>query len=254
MLYKPSAKKALTSSKAKIVIGINRPREKLTGTIDGTNKEFLVPYGPIFPRSKLSIAPQPGDVTVYLKKGEDYIEAEVASIKTHRDPGTDIEYFGLIELTTAPSSEIADSVHAVYMEELTPYKVQSFNDDTSRDTTEVTEIGSELKQTTTGSKSKTLTIESLIADLLPTQKLGFEEYDGAGVVEEGYAAYDEKEGLTEILSYVNAADEMGNFVGRFYYEGRADIQTLFSLSTGDSPTTSIQVFIDEKVRMILTEE
>lgn len=253
--YKPSAHKAITSSGVKIIIGMLRPGEHgetATGTINGTNAKFTVKY-PIFPASKLSIAPQPGDVKAYLLKGDVYTEATVKAISTTTDPDTDIEYFGEVELTTAPTTENADAVYIKYMGELTPYKLQSASEDTSRDTSEVTEIGNDFKETTTGAKSRTIDLELIVSDLDTIQELGFEEYDGEGTVQGGYEAYDEQEGLTDVLVYVNMQDTSGNFKGRYYYTGRLDVQKLFDISTGDNPTASMQVLVDERARMIKAE-
>lgn len=253
MLYKPSAKVAIESPKAKIVLGIEHIKEPAIGDIDGTNKKFTVKNGPIFPRNKRSIPPQPNDVTVYLLKGTTYTETTVTSINTITDTDLDMEYFGEIELPTAPAASAADAVVVTYHEELTPYKIQSVKDDSKRDSKDVTEIGSDIKQTSYGAKSKTLTIESIVADIEPQRKIGFEEYTGSGTVQEGYIAYDEREGMVNLLAYVNVEGTGDVFIGRYYYEGRGDIKELFGLKTGDNPTTSIEIAVDEKVRLIVAE-
>lgn len=254
MLYVPSAKVAIESPKAKIVLGLEHIKETTTGTIDGSNKNFQVKNGPIFPRRKLSIAPEPTDVTVYLLKGTTYSPTTVTNINTVIDTETDLEYYGEIELAAAPTAAAADAVVVTYHEELTPYKIQSVKDDSKRDSKDVTEVGSDLKQTSYGAKSKTLTIESIVADVEPQRKIGFEEYTGSGTVQEGYIAYDEREGMISLLAYINVADTDDNFIGRYYYEGRGDLKELFGLKTGDNPTTSIEMAVDEKVRLIVAEE
>jgi len=256
MLYVPSAKVAIESPKAHIVLGIEHIKEQMVGTIGGSpipNTVFEVAHGPIFPRRKLSIAPQPEDVTVYLLKGTTYTEAAVASVDLITDVDTDLQYYGQVTLQTAPTAETADGVYITYHEELTPYKIQSIKDDSKRDSTDVTEIGSDLKQISYGAKSKTLTIESIVADVEPQRKVGFDTYTGSGTVQDGYEAYDERGGMISLLAYVNIADTNDEFVGRYYYEGRGDITELFGLKTGDNPTTSIEIAVDEKVRLIVPE-
>lgn len=256
--YNPGAHTAISSVGVKIVIGMERPGthgEEATGTIDGTNKKFTVKY-PIFPKSKLSIAPQPGDVKAYLYKAavgetpEVWTEATVTAINTTTDSATDMTYYGEVELSAAPASATTDNVYIDYYGELTPYKLQSASEDTSRDTTEVIEIGSDFKQTTIGAKSRTMELELIVSDLDVIQELGFEEYDGTSTVQSGYDAFDEQEGLTDVLLYVNMADDSGDFKGRYYYTGRLDVQKLFDVKAGDSPTATMQVYVDDRARMI----
>lgn len=256
MLYKPSAVQALESSKTDIVLSVKNEhvKENATGTINGTNKKFVVANGPIFPRNKKSIAPQPADVTAYLLKGTTYTETAVTAINTVTDTDTGIVYYGEVELTNAPAVETADYVAVDYMESMVFYKLQSNKEDAKRDTKDVTEIGTDQKQTSTGSKSRSLTLGGHSCQVRPNEKVGFEKVADQTGVEEGYELWREIEGLREILAYINAKDPVGNFIGRYYYEGRADLQELYALKTGDNPTASVQILVDEKVDMIVAEE
>ena len=64
--------KRISAAGRKLVVGLPYTRAICTGTIDGTNKAFKTPYGPIYPSNHLGPLPLPADMVMETIKGTTY--------------------------------------------------------------------------------------------------------------------------------------------------------------------------------------
>lgn len=239
-----------------LVFGVEHPdKVQLTGTINGTNDTFQFPatHYPIYPKSGLSIIPQPTDVTVWAKKGEVYTEVTVASIELITDPDTGDEVYGAVKLQTPPTSETADSIHAICWEEFEPYVAQDIGSDLKQDTGSVGRIRSKTKVKTFKSIEGSLSQQLIIADMDPLVKLLYKPYTGSGTVQAGYEAWEMRE-TPQILKCYIPYEREDEIVGRFYMDQvRVMPKNLPTAKEGDDLKMDLDIALDTLPRLIRPE-
>lgn len=143
----------------KVVLGIPFTRVVATGTINSSNDEFYLDgdYIPFYPAGHKDIVVKVTDITAELYKGTTYTEAAITSIEQD-DDGNDAG----VKLTTAPTSQTADSVKisgyamvwARILQDITPNK--------SRDSDEITEVGTSDKIKTLGARTREVKYELIM--------------------------------------------------------------------------------------------
>ncbi len=182
--------KRLSPAGMKLVLAVPFERVECTGTINGNNKDFLLPrkYVPIYPESHKDIICVPADVTAELFKDatpDTYTEATVDAIKTAEDSVSGLTVDSGVTLHTAPEAASVDKVllsgySAVWMriaQDLTP--------DISRDSEEIAEIGTDDKIVGYGARSRSYKLEVIMALdtlILLTEIQSEEAADQTGVV------------------------------------------------------------------------
>jgi hypothetical protein len=261
MYLDTSLKDVLNSKNVTMIVGIPRTRVQLTGTIDGNNKDFTLSAGdyPIYPARGMSLTPQPADVTVETLKGTTYTGSIVVdSIGTITDSDTGDLVYGKVTLHTAPEAAAVDSVHLTFYEALRPYVAQSLKIDIKQDSTEVGELGSEMKRTSYAGQTITVSQDSIFADFDVDKKLLFETYSGGYDVETGYDAYtlitEPATRLVCIPMYTGAANDAGGtFLGAYYFNGKIVPKSLGDVKDGDNMTRSLEFSVDSTPTLVVPE-
>lgn len=270
MLKDIDALPQLMGSEIGFFLGVPREDEKveLEGTIDGSNKNFDFPpsHYPIFPKSCLTMAPVPSDITVWTKKDTTYTEVEVASIDTIVDPETGFEVYGRAVLQTAPTSEGTDSVWGICVERLEPYYAQNIKTSINQDKQTTGRIRSKTKHTTYGAIEMTIEQENIVAgDLDVIRKLLFEPYVVSGI-EAGYEAYKYRETPLELYGYIpiygttpsrldSPQEEYEREIGRFYFQQcRVVPKELPGAKEGDMMSFNLEISIDTLPILLVPEE
>ena len=255
-----SLKDVLNSKNVTMIVGVPRTRVALTGTINGSNKDFTLSADdyPIFPARGMSVTPQPADVTCETLKGTTYTEVTVTSIGTVSDPDTGDLVYGKVTLDAAPTAEGSDSVHLTFYESLRPYVAQSLKIDIKQDSTEVGELGSEMKRTSYAGQTITVSQDSIFSDFDVDKKLLFETYSGSYDVETGYDAYtlitEPATRLVCIPMYTGAANDAGGtFLGAYYFNGKIVPKSLGDVKDGDNMSRSLEFAVDSTPSLIVPE-
>lgn len=255
-----SLKDVLNSKNVTMIVGVPRTRVALTGTINGSNKDFTLSADdyPIFPARGMSVTPQPADVTCETLKGTTYTEVTVTSIGTVSDPDTGDLVYGKVTLDAAPTAEGADSVHLTFYESLRPYVAQSLKIDIKQDSTEVGELGSEMKRTSYAGQTITVSQDSIFSDFDVDKKLLFETYSGSYDVETGYDAYtlitEPATRLVCIPMYTGAANDAGGtFLGAYYFNGKIVPKSLGDVKDGDNMSRSLEFSVDSTPTLVVPE-
>jgi hypothetical protein len=246
---------ALNSRNIKLYVGIPHTQMQLTGTINDSNTDFTIPeeYRGVFCKGGVSITPQPHDVIAYTKKGSTYTEVEVSSINEVTHSTLDIDQYGEITLSSAPTTSGADSVHLTFAEELRPWIAQSIKMGIKQDSTSIGELGENVKVTSYGAQEITIDEDMILGDdLTYIHRLLFEEYDGSFTPESGYDVY------TLIaepqVCYIKVPLEQGSeFVGAYYFEGKIVPTGLGEAKEGDNLSFSLQFSVNESPKLIVPE-
>ena len=250
-----SAIELLNSRNIKLFIGVPHEKATLTGTINGSNKDFVIDedYAGIYCKRGTSIIPTKDDVVAYTKKGSTYTEAEVTAVGTVEHSTLDIEQYAKITLKTPPASADVDSVHLDYVEELRPWFAQSIKVGVKQDATTKGELGENVKRTSYGAQEITIDEDMILGDDLTWMtRLLHETYAGTYDVETGYDVYTMIAEPADI--YVKMPLERGStFVGAWYFEGKLVPTGLVDTKEGDDIGFSLQFAIDESPKLILPE-
>jgi len=215
-------------------------------TIDGITKDCLMPNTHvIFPKGCVSIVPRPEDITVYLKKGEVYTEAEVASISLAPNTLTGRQEYMKVTLTTAPSTETADKVYIKCVRQLEPYIQQSLKVEPKQDSSEQSQLRSEIKHTTFDAMSVTVSQDELLGDTDLLELLFFDEYTGVETVPDDVTVKQMTSEPKVIYAYIpiEKGGEIESFM--FFPETRAACKTLIDAKTGDDVGFSMEMSVDK---------
>ncbi len=218
----------------------------LTGSINGTNKDFIFPMEYIiFPKSCVSIAPQPGDITIWLKKGTNFVVAEVASISKAPNTLTGRQEYIKVTLETAPSTETADSIVGLCVRQLEPYIQQNVKVEPKQDSSEYGQLRSENKHTTYGAISNTISQDALLGDLDILIDFFFEEYNGIQTVPDDVEVYQQTSEPKIIYACIpiEKGDEITGFM--FFPQVRAVCKTLIDAKEGDNIGYSLELAVDQ---------
>jgi hypothetical protein len=246
-----------------MLVGIPQTRITLTGTINGSNKDFVLASedGPIYPKRGVSVTPQPEDVTCEtLKHGtpDVYTEVEVDSISTVEDTETGDLIYCEVNLHSAPEAASVDHVVLTYVEQLRPYIAQSIKIDAKQDSKDAGELGSSIKRTSYGAQTITITEDMIMSDFDINKKMLFEPYAGGYTPEDGYEVYEFiSEPATRYVCvpvYTGAAAEQdGSFVGAYYFVGKIVPKGLGDVKDGDNITNALEFSVDSAPLLVLPE-
>lgn len=263
MYVDSSLKDALNSKNVTMIVGIPRTRVVMTGACDGNNKVFTLPAAdyPIYPQRGMSVIPEPADVVVETVEtggaSPVYTEETVDSIDTVTDTDTGDLVYGQVTLHSAPAATV-DQVVITYYEALRPYIAQSLKIDIKQDSTEVGELGSEMKRTSYAGQTITVSQDSIFSDFDVDKKLLFETYSGGYTPQNGYDAYtmitEPATRLVCIPMYTGAANDAGGtFLGAYYFNGKIVPKSLGDVKDGDNMTRSLEFSVDATPILIVPE-
>lgn len=256
-------KDVLNSKNVTMEVGIPRTRVVMTGACNGNNKEFTLAAAdyPIYPQRGMGLTPEPDDVTVELVETGTppsvYTEVVVDSIDTVTDSDTGDLVYGKVTLHEAPAATV-DQVVITYYELLRPYIAQSLKIDIKQDSTEVGELGSEIKRTSYAGQTITVSQDSIFSDFDVDKKLLFETYSGGYTPQNGYDAYtmitEPATRLVRIPMYTGAAnDGGGTFLGCYYFNGKIVPKSLGDVKDGDNMTRSLEFSVDSTPTLVVPE-
>lgn len=217
----------------------------LTGDIDGTNLEFQFPDDHIiFNKSCVALSPQPGDITVWFKKGTNFVEAEVDSIELAANSLTGQHEYTKIKLKTAPSSTLADKVVGVCVRQLEPYIQQSLKVEPKQDSSVQKQLRSDITHTSYDALTVTISQDYLIGDFEPLLEFFFENYSGIEEVPEDAEVYQ----MTSVPKTIYASipvEKKGEVIGFLNFpQVRATCSTLIDVSAGDDMKSSMDIAVD----------
>lgn len=223
----------------------------LTGTIDGSNKDFLFPMTHvIFPKSCVSTKPVPADITVWLKKGSTYTEATVASISKAANTLTGRQEYIKVSLSTAPSTETADTVHGLCVRQLEPYIQQNVKIEGKQDESDYGQLRSDLKHKLYGAVLETISQDALLGDLDILLDLFYEEYDGTETVPVDMEAFTRVSEPKIIYAYIplERGTEIVGFI--MFPQVRAVLKTLLDVKEGDKASYAMELPVDKKSNIV----
>lgn len=249
---------ALQGRNAGLIIG-NPPEDwtsasavQLTGTINGTNKNFVFPDTHIvFPKGCVSLAPQPADIIIFGKKGSTYTEitGKTAITKSDNELTARQEYH-TVELTTAPEAANVDSVWGVCVRQLEPYIQQNIKVETKQDSKEYGQLRSDVKHKTYGAILNTITQDSLLGDLDILLELFFEEYDGIEDIPANTEVFQQTSEPKVLYAFI-PLEKGTDIVGFMMFpQVRAVCKSLLDVKEGDNIGYSVELPVDTRVQIV----
>lgn len=183
--------KRLSPAGMKLVLAVPFERQATTGTINGSNKDFVLTsrkYIPLYPENHKDILVLPADVTAELYKAGSpptYTAATVDAIKTATDTVSDQTVDAGVTLHTAPEAASVDSVLLSGYAACWMRIAQDLTPDISRDSEEISEIGTDDKIVGYGARTRKYKLEVIMALdtlILLTEIQSEEAADQTGVV------------------------------------------------------------------------
>lgn len=154
--------KKLDPAGMRIVLAKEFERVQATGLINDSNKEFYLSgdYIPFYPASHKDIIVATDDLTAETLKTATYTAVPITSIKTSTIDG--VAYDAGVELTTAPTTAGADSVHLSGYAQCWMRITQDLSPTIDRDSEEIVEIGVSDKIKTLGARSREISFEVIM--------------------------------------------------------------------------------------------
>lgn len=224
MLTKKSAQKLLMQQEFSVLLGVPFTRIPMTGTIDGTNKDFTLDanHYPIYPRGDANITVGISDVTPELgmTSGQTttYTAATATAIKTIVDPTTGQTVPAGVTLSTAPAIASSTSVVLTAVEQLEPCVCQSFEPKVKQESKTEGMLGSTDTLTGYGTITNTfdLSLAASNATMKILNKLISQTYSGADTVEPGYSAYEQCQTPISIYAMALITDPATQEIGAAY--------------------------------------
>lgn len=248
--------KRLSPAGMKLVLGIPFTRVECTGTINGTNTDFILPrkYYPIYPANHKDIIAKTSDVTAELyKAGEPatYTSAAVTAIKTVTDSISNQTVDAGVTLTTAPEVATTDKVYLSGHSACWLRIAQDLSPTIDRDSEEIAEIGTDDKIKSYGARTREYKVEVIMALdtlILLTEIQSEEKADQTGVASgktlrterdiplqlKGYipVVYDGEEVLRWLLTSIQFEEGLPEIKA-----GESKASTTVTLSVGDAIET-----------------
>lgn len=209
MWIDPLAEDILTGENIGFFLGVPREKETAVGQVNGSNKDFLVPNPPIYPRSGDDLVVKNDDVDVVISTTGGESPATVSSIIFDDDE----DYAKGFTLSEAPSS---GTVKVTYVEELEPFIAQDVTPDVKQDTKEVSVLNRSSKITSYSGLTISLKSEQILSKngLRQLQALMYEPAEAGSNNVEAYKLRDKPLNLYGYMLY-HVGDEI---LGRIYLE------------------------------------
>lgn len=235
--------KRISAAGLKIVLGIPFTRVVSTGVVNGTNKIFPLPpeFYPIYPKNHKGPIPLAADIIAEILKGTTYSTVTVATVNTLVDPTSGNTVYGSVELSSAPTSEGADSVVLTGVEECWARIAQDITPSIKTDSEDLKEVGTSDVITVQGSRTRTVKYElKITVDTLKLiRKIMYEEKSDQTGVATGYTLYTERDVPIPIYAYIPVVYD-GEEVERYYLTNVTVDPDLPTVKAGDA-TASINV-------------
>lgn len=248
------------AAKFSLLLGIPVEKEAMTGTIDGSNKTFVVANPPIFCKNKKKITPGADDVRVYRRKGTTDTVVDLATttpIGLVTDEDTDDEIYGSVTTATAPASETADGMYISYAEECLAQLNVKMDPSFKQDTDDIKPIGTTDVITAYGNKTREMKAELTVntATLALLRKLHYTKSEEQTGVETGFTHYVENDEPLDIYAAIPIRNKTGDIIEYYHLESCKIPIDFPSVKGGDSSVSvNCNITIGESINLLALTE